>query len=411
MPSTPMSHEDCPSGFLLIAIKGFELVANAYPFQQPNWREKMPFGLGETILSHQVPEQVFGENYEKLDSYADFLQDRSSHHSFSKLYEYAFQTHSTALGDLLSKDAIVTCLFLVLILRQIKNIICPLFSSVGRNLARSTHGIEWERNNEEKIIKFGEYMFRLLYHFGVSVFGLYCFIGRSWWSKDGQQDLWIGYPSHPIESDMTWYYLVQSAYNVDAMVSLIQLSFVVNFQNPFSSKKSGIQSPVSMNWSPTCRGDFAEMAVHHVITNLLIFGSSTFRLTRMGSMVFMVHDISDVPVDMSKLANFMKWKITTIICFVTMVIVWAITRMGILPFVIYKSVLTQSHLTVPAIDVRAYYMIRPTFYVLFAAIIALHFFWFQIFIKIGYNLVFKKEIHDLSEHKNGEKQVESKKVQ
>jgi len=368
----------------------------------------MPFGLGETLLSHEIPDGFISANYPKLPSYADFLSEHKYENNLSNLSKYAFETPSTALGDMTSTDALVTLFILVLILRQIKNVLCPFFSSIGRNLARSTHGAEWESKNEEKIIKFGEYLFRLLYHSAVSVFGLWYFLGKPWYAKGGQTDLWLGYPSHPIETGTTWYYLVQSAYNVDAMASLIQLSFVFKLQNPFSSKTKTIQSPLYIGWSPTCRGDFNEMAIHHVITNLLVIGSSAFRLTRAGSMVFMVHDISDVPVDMSKLANFMKWKIPTIICFVTMVIVWAITRLGILPFVIFKSVLLEDYLTVPGIDVRAYYMIRVHFYVLFVFIISLHVFWFQILIKIGYNLVVKKEIHDLSEHKNGEEQVTKK---
>ena len=408
MPATNLSHEDCPPGLLLIAISAMNSVANA--LNKPNWRESMPFGLGQTLFSHEIPEDLIGSTYTPLTSYADFLSEHKYENNFSNLYKYAFQTESTALGDLLSKDALCTLFILVLILRQIKSFLCPLFSSMGRNLARSTHGEEWEKKNEEKIIKFGEYLFRLLYHFGVSVLGLYLFLGKSWWAEGGQINLWLGYPSQPIEPDMTWYYLIQSAYNVDAMASLIQLSFDINVQSPFGSKTKALQSPISIGWSPTCRGDFNEMAIHHVITNMLVLGSSTYRLQRCGSMVFMVHDISDVPVDMSKLANFMKWKITTIACFVTMVVVWAITRLGILPFVIFKSVVLESHVVVPDIDVRAYYMIRPTFYVLFVAIIALHMFWFHIFIKIGYNLVFKKELHDLSEHKGGEEQIATKKT-
>ena len=33
---------------------------------------------------------------------------------------------------------------------------------------------------------------------------------------------------------MTWYYLVQAAYNVDALVKLVELSFVFEWVNPFT---------------------------------------------------------------------------------------------------------------------------------------------------------------------------------
>ena len=102
-------------------------------------------------------------------------------------------------------------------------------------------------------------------------------------------------------------------------------------------------------------------------------------------MVFLINDISDVPVDLSKLANFMKWKITTIACFVIMIIVWAITRLGLLPFVVCRSMVFESHNVVPAgIDVLYYYMVRPFLYGVTFGTVFLHVFLFYMFLKIGY---------------------------
>jgi len=353
------------------------------------------------------------EHFAKLPTYSDILSENNDENSLSNLYKYAFQTPTTALGSVTTQDAMVTLLILVLMLRRMKALVCPIFCGIGRRFGRATHGVEWERNNEEKIMKFGEYVFRLLFHSSVSVYGLWSFWGQPWWddAQGGTKNLWEGYPNQQIAPCMTWYYLLQTAYNVEAMISLLEMSFIIKVQRPVGKGKA-IQSPISIQWNPNCRGDFREMAIHHVITNLLVIGSSHFRLTRVGSMVFMVHDISDVPVDMSKLANFMKWKVTTIICFVSMVIMWAILRLGILPFVIYKSALFESHAVTNGADgvpVEFYYMWRPFFYFLFAAIIMLHVFWFQVLIKIGYALAVKKELHDYTEHKNGEDQKDFKK--
>ena len=98
-----------------------------------------------------------------------------------------------------------------------------------------------------------------------------------------------------------------------------------------------------IEWNETVRGDFREMFVHHLVTNTLIFLSSHYRFTRVGSMVFMLHDLSDVLGDMSKLAHFMKLEVTTIICFVIMVLLWLITRLVIFPFVICKSFWVDSY--------------------------------------------------------------------
>ena len=130
-------------------------------------------------------------------------------------------------------------------------------------------------------------------------------------------------------------------------------------------------------------------------------------------MVFLVHDISDVPVDLSKLANFLKWKTTTALCFATMVIVWCFTRLGALPLVIYRSVLYESWMVCKegAIDPIYYINYQPFFVIGIGLLILLHLAWFGMFIKMGWVLISKGETHDLSEHKQGEAQDGKKKEQ
>lgn len=407
--------ENCPPGPLLFAINVINTLCVAINF--PEWRSSLPWGLGDPeqngLLSHALPGSL-AESLPKMPSYADFLAEHNYAKGFSSFYQFAFKTPSTSLGVLTTYDAMVVLLVLVLILRQTKSFLLPRFSSVGRHLANISHGSEWVKLNEEKVTKFGEYLFRLLYHSAVSIAGIYYFCDKPWWdpARGGTANMFIDFPNQPIEVGMTWYYLIQSAYNVDAMMHLIELSFVATLRNPFS-ESSRIQSPLKIGWSPTCRGDFQEMAIHHIVTNLLVIGSSHCRCTIVGSMVFMVHDVSDVPVDLSKLANFMKWKTSTIVCFVSMVIVWLVTRLGIFPFYIYKGIVQNAHklYTEGVNDERFIRMYIGFFYGLLAAIIALHLVWFVMFLKMGYYLVNKGEAHDLSEHKQGEKTEPIKKNQ
>lgn len=203
-----------------------------------------------------------------------------------------------------------------------------------------------------------------------------------------------------------WYYAIQSAYNLDALLSLLQISFQVRVQG-VKNASGKWQWPVRVDWSPKVRGDFREMLVHHVATNLLVIGSSFFRLTRSGSMVFLVHDVSDVPVDLSKLSNFLKWKRATEFCFTLMTVMWLLARLYVLPFVIYRSVVFESWMVVENIDPLYYVCYRHFFYVLIGLLILLHLVWFIMFLSIGYLLFFKGEAHDLSEHKKGEPPMHS----
>jgi hypothetical protein len=349
-----------------------------------------------------------------LLTYQEYLQQTPAStavpYSWNSLQTFAFETPSTSLADLTSSSSILVLCILVIVLRRVKAVLMPLFSQMGTRAARVTHGKEWLKDNQVRIVKFGEYVFRLLIHSLLSAAGIWYFWDKEWWAKGNTRTLYLEYPHQPIAPGMIWYYLVQSAYNIEAMASLLELSFCISW----NTKKQWI--PLHLDWSKTVRGDFQEMCIHHVVTNLLVVGSSFFRFTRVGSMVFLVHDISDVPVDLSKLANFLKWKATTAMCFASLVIVWCMTRLGALPWVIYKSVLYESWMVCSSgvIDPIYYVFYRPFFVVLIGLLITLHLAWFVMFIQMGYVLISKGEAHDLSEHKKGEIQqpaVTGKKAQ
>jgi hypothetical protein len=419
------------------------------PLGCSNWRHFIsPSSLTteQAWLSEQykVPRSIFSL-FPKFTTYQEFLQSTQQRPSLVTAQQYAFDTRSTSLADLTTRTSLGTLVVLVWLFRRCKAILIPFFSELGRQAARHTHGPEWMiPANEIRITKFGEYVFRLVFHSSISLLGIYLFWDEPWWEwlsfhppQDGvgTKSLFMDYPHQPVKPSMVWYYLVQAAYNMEAMVCLLELSFDVHIQSIFRSNPStnlpnnnstnnndhqptqnkvttttppptttSWQFPIRIEWSDTVRGDFREMCIHHIVTNLLVLGSSFFRLTRVGSMVFLVHDISDVPVDLSKLANFLKWKATTAICFATMVVIWMLTRLTILPLVIYRSVLWESWLLCANGYIPPIYhvMYKPTFVVLIGLLILLHFIWFSMFIRMGYILIRKGEAHDLSEHKKGE---------
>ncbi|KAL3790887.1 hypothetical protein ACHAW5_000713 [Stephanodiscus triporus] len=444
------------SKFLDFACASVPVLRGACP--SDGWRSAFPYVEWVTFpagrLSHSFDGRYSAGDVVPYLTYGEFVAGRrgdgrstttatATIRSFVvDAYDYSFRTDSTSLSDLTDPTALAVLFVLVLLMRSIKGALLPRFSSIGRRLGRAAHGRSWEVDNPDRIIKFGEYVHRLLYHTAVSVYGIWYFRDKSWWdeSRGGTTNLWIGHPNQPIGPGMAWYYLVQGAYNVDALISLAELSFVFEFVNPFAyssaldflverehvvderQRKEQVRRMMTngqrgatalwtplfrLRWSDAVRGDFREMMSHHLVTNALIFFSSYYRLTRAGSMVFLIHDVSDVPIDMSKLANFVKWKVATIVCFVIMVLMWIVTRLTIFPFVICKAVLTESreYLVLrgtldPALH-DAYYLL---FYALLGALVLLHVTWFLILLRIGWTLVSTGERHDYSEHKGGERQ-------
>jgi len=327
------------------------------------------------------------------------------------LYVYLFETNSSALSNLLSPTGLWGVFLLVLLIRAFKSYALPKFQKIGTDLAQKAHGDSWLEDEENKIriTKFGEYVYRLLYHSTISLVGAYFFWDAPWWNKDqgGTVNLFINFPSDPVKPSMSWYYLLQASYNVDAMISLLDISFQLNYRSKYSLL------PTSIGWASTVRGDFNEMLAHHIVTNALVFLSSYFRQTRIGSMVFWMHDISDVPVDICKLANFVKWHYTTTTAFFLLCAIWFATRLYVLPLTIWKSIYTESLYMMkgnPPQYKIYFYAYQPIFLILLGILIVLHLLWFSMFINMAIVLLKKGEAHDLSVHKNGEKQPQRKKV-
>lgn len=168
---------DGPPGLCLIISNLLDYFLTS--INVPLWRTYLPSSLGEASLngcfSDNLARSHDFEQYGDIISYETFLTQNNSDHSLSSLYTYAFQTSTTSLGVLTTRDSLVVLTILVITIRHIKAILLPRFCNVGRNIGRSTHGPEWEHNNPERIMKFGEYVFRFLYHTTLSVVGVWYF--------------------------------------------------------------------------------------------------------------------------------------------------------------------------------------------------------------------------------------------
>lgn len=372
-----------------------------------NWR--ISLGLQDSEwFSEKYKVPATSQWAERLTTFPEFLEEQQTTASLDSLLNYA-AAPNTSLADHTTLEAWVVLIVLVLIIRTVKRTIIPPFSNIGRRAGRKTHGDQWVAENGEKIYKFGEYCYRLCFHSTLAIVGVYYFHDKPWWKFDenwnyvGGPSMFEDYPVQHIAAGMAWYYLVQGAYNLDAMITLLEISFAVKIRNPLAG--GSIQSPILITWSETARGDFSEMMVHHLATNILIILSSHCELNRTGSIVLMLHDISDVPVDFCKLANFLKWKATTLFTFFLMLFTWMATRLYLYPVMtikttIYEGVLLLENGVIPEV---MFFFYRQHFHILMTLLLLLHVVWFSMFLRMLLSYIRKNEYHDYSEHKSGEK--------
>lgn len=89
------------------------------------------------------------------------------------------------------------------------------------------------------------------------------------------------------------------------------------------------------------RQDFMEMMLHHFTAVLLILCSNFLDLQRIGILILLAHDISDIFVYGSKALVDSHYKKTLTFFSVSLIVSWFYTRLYVFPFVIIRSVITE----------------------------------------------------------------------
>ena len=92
-------------------------------------------------------------------------------------------------------------------------------------------------------------------------------------------------------------------------------------------------------FSDTKRKDFLEQLIHHFATILLLCLSWTTNFVRVGTLILCVHDAVDYWLEFGKMLKYTKYNRACDAIFVVFTLVWFITRTGIYPFCILRSVI------------------------------------------------------------------------
>lgn len=150
--------------------------------------------------------------------------------------------------------------------------VCELqITSLAKQLDWSERQVErWLRlrraqDKPSTLTKFCENSWRCLYYTYSFLFGLFILWDKAWlWNIN---NCYYNYPYHPISSEVWWYYMVSMAFY-----------WSLSFSQYFDVK----------------RKDFWQMFVHHIATIVLMCFSWVGNLTRIGSLVLLVHDCADI---------------------------------------------------------------------------------------------------------------------
>ncbi|KAI4491287.1 hypothetical protein M0802_010220 [Mischocyttarus mexicanus] len=236
------------------------------------------------------------------------------------------------------------------------------FSPFGRSLALAKQ-LDWTerqierwlrlRRSQDKpstLTKFCENSWRCSYYTYSFFYGLIILWNKPWLWDINQ--CYHNYPYHSVSNDVWWYYMISMAFY-----------WSLSFSQFFDVK----------------RKDFWQMFIHHIVTIVLLCFSWVANLTRIGSLVLLVHDSADIFLEVAKMAKYANYQKFCDFIFVIFTILWIVTRVGIFPFWIIYSTLIEAPKLVPMFP--AYYV----FNTLLCLLLMLHSIWTYVIIKIAYN--------------------------
>jgi len=132
-----------------------------------------------------------------------------------------------------------------------------------------------------------------------------------------------------------------------------------------------------------------EMTLHEVLTIYLYGGCYLTNFWEVGALVSLLHGVSDIPGMLTKVLSETKHGNLTACVFVSCMLVWFWTRLIVFPWISWFAA-TQD------IDMGSW-LILPFFgYGLFC-LVAMHAYWFYMFVKILIHFATKGEAEDMVE--------------
>uniref|UniRef100_A0A8C7WT11 Ceramide synthase 3a n=1 Tax=Oryzias sinensis TaxID=183150 RepID=A0A8C7WT11_9TELE len=168
------------------------------------------------------------------------------------------------------------------------------------------------------------------------------------WLYDSRQ-VWTGYPQQSLLESQYWYYI-------------LEMSF---YGCLFFSIASDVK-----------RKDFREQIIHHVATLVLLSFSWCANFIRVGTLVILVHDASDVLLESAKMFNYAGWEKTSKALFVAFAVIFMVTRLVIFPFWIIHCTWVYPLHHYPAFF--GYYFFNAMLVVL----LCLHLFWSSLILRM-----------------------------
>ncbi|XP_072321036.1 ceramide synthase 2 [Eucyclogobius newberryi] len=207
--------------------------------------------------------------------------------------------------------------------------------------------------------KFTEAFWRFFFYVFAFCGGILALYDKEWFYDT--KEIWRGFPKQSMLDSQYWYYILEMSFYGSL---LLRVAFDIK------------------------RKDFREQIVHHCATLVLLSFSWCANYIRVGTLVMLVHDASDVLLESAKMFNYAKWERTCQGLFVLFAVVFMWTRLVIFPFWLIHCAWVYPPLVFPPFF--GYYFFNAMLLVLQA----LHVFWAYLILRMVQKMLFGQLLKD-----------------
>lgn len=215
------------------------------------------------------------------------------------------------------------------------------------------------RNQGNTLQKYFESAVKFIIYLVVTSYGL-AVVSPKPWFLDVKQ-CWTEY-FEPMAPEVHWYYVME--------LGIYTHFFVYHF---FERR----------------RKDFWEMLIHHIATVILIAGSYVTGHYRIGTLVMLLHDTTDIFLEAAKVINYLcpahpKLKPLTDLIFQIFALSFFVTRLVLFPFVVIRSLIKDA-----ISETGAFPGDRSLTWLLgfLLVLLVLHIFWFYLICRMAYKMI------------------------
>ncbi|KAI4897948.1 hypothetical protein NFI96_019835 [Prochilodus magdalenae] len=241
-----------------------------------------------------------------------------------------------------------------------------------------------KRRNQDRpgvLKKFREASWRFVFYLCAFLGGLLALHDKPWFYD--LREVWAEFPKQSLLDSQYWYYMTEMSFygsllfsvavDIKRKESMSYLHWFITFLVCLRSKSLSV-----------CLQDFTEQLVHHWATLTLLSFSWCANYIRIGTLVMLVHDASDVLLESGKMFNYAGWERTCNIIFVLFTIVFMVTRLVIFPFWLIHC--TWVYPLEQFQPFFGYYFFNAVLVVL----LLLHIFWASLILRMVHKFLFGK---------------------